>query len=127
MMNKIDKTVIEETKYILGLVLVFSVLLQAVFLIIGKWDYKVLLGNLLTDIFTVLNFFLMGLSVQKALSKDEKEARQVMKISQTYRSFMMIIGIIIGIVIPVFNTYAVIIPIVFPRIAIALRQVFNKK
>ena len=61
---KIDKTVIKETKYIASFVIIFSVLMQAVFLIIGKWDYTVLIGNLWGIIIAVGNFFVMGLFVQ---------------------------------------------------------------
>ena len=68
-MKQIDPTVRRETKYILLWVLVLSALLQAVFLVLGQWDIKVLLGNALSGAAVVLNFFFMGLTVQKALEK----------------------------------------------------------
>ena len=37
-MNKIDKTVLKETKYIACWVLFLSMIAEAVFLIIGKWN-----------------------------------------------------------------------------------------
>lgn len=55
-MKKVDKTVLRETGYIALFVILLSVLMQAVFLIIGKWDYTVLLGNLLSAA-AVGNFF----------------------------------------------------------------------
>ena len=124
---KIDKTVKKETIYIATWAFLLSVLMQSVFLIIGDWDYKVILGNLLGYIIAVLNFFLMGLTVQKAVLKSEKEAKTAMKVSQTYRNLMVLIFAIVGIVLPCFNTWAVIIPIFFPRIAIAFRSLFDKK
>ena len=48
MKKKIDPTVLKETGYIAAWVLVFSALTQAIFLMIGKWDITVLLGNLLS-------------------------------------------------------------------------------
>ena len=66
-MKKIDETVLKETKYIAAWIFIFSVLMQAVFLVICEWNYTVLLGNILSAVFSVLNFFLMGLTVQKAL------------------------------------------------------------
>lgn len=45
---KIDATVRRETIYIAVWVGILSLLMEAVFLIIGKWDYTVLLGNLLS-------------------------------------------------------------------------------
>ena len=56
---KIDPTVRKETLYIGVAVLILSALMEAVFLIIGKWDYTVLLCNLLSGCAAVLNFFLM--------------------------------------------------------------------
>ena len=47
MVKKVDAVVMKETRYIAIAVLLCSMLMQAVFLIIGKWDYTVLLGNLL--------------------------------------------------------------------------------
>ena len=47
-MKKLDPVVIRETRYVALCVFLLSILTQAVFLIIGKWDYTVLLGNLLS-------------------------------------------------------------------------------
>lgn len=125
-MKKIDNAIKRETLYIGAWVLIFSAIMQAVFLIIGKWDYTVLLGNLLTGSFSVLNFFLMGLTVQIAIEKEEKEAKSTMKASQSLRIFMMFIVVICGVLIPCFNIWASIIPIFFPRIAMIFRAFFNK-
>ena len=66
-MPKADKTVIRETKYIACWIIILSVLMQGIFLIISKWNYTVLLGNFLSGAAMILNFFFMGLSVQKAV------------------------------------------------------------
>ena len=126
-MNKVDPTVWKETKYIAAWVLILSALMQAVFLIIDKWDYSVLLGNLLSAAVSVLNFFLMGLSIQKALQKDEKEAKNTLKLSQTYRTILLLIVAVLGGVLSCFNLWAVLIPLFFPRIAVSLRPLMNKK
>ena len=126
-MKKIDSTIIKETVYIFAFTLIFSVLMQAVFLVIGKWNYTVLLGNLLGGAAAVGNFFLMGLSVQSALGKEEKDAKSTMKVSQMLRTLMLFIIAVIGRVAPCFSLLAVVIPYIFPRIAIALRPLFEKK
>ena len=126
-MKKIDETVLKETKYIAAWIFIFSVLMQAVFLVISEWNYTVLLGNILSAVFSVLNFFLMGLTVQKTLDKDEKEAKTLVKVSQLYRSLMILVVTVIGVALPCFNTVAVIVPVFFPRIAIAMRPLFDKK
>lgn len=121
-MKRIDPTVLKETKYIGLFTFILSVLLQSVFLIIGKWDYTVLLGNLLGAIAATGNFFLMGLTVQESLTKEEKEAKNLIKLSQSGRLFMLFTIALIGYLLSVFNTLAVIIPYLFPRIAIMLRH-----
>ena len=125
-MKKIDNTVLRETYYIAAFTAVLSVLMQAVFLIIGKWDVTALLGNLLGYVATVGNFLLMGITVQNAVEKEEKEAKNLMKLSQTLRSFMLFAVALVGYLVPVFNLFAVVIPFLFPRIAVALRPRFSK-
>lgn len=126
-MPKIDKTVKKETGYIALWVLIFSLLMQAVFLVIRKWDVTVLLGNLLGGGLVVLNFLLMGIGVQKAVGKEEKEARDLMKLSQTLRTMMLFVVVVIGVVLDCFHTVAVILPLFFPRVAVAIRPIFMKK
>ena len=126
-MKKIAPTVLKETGYIATMVFIFSLLLQSVFLIIGKWDYTVLTGNLLGFVAAVGNFFLMGLSVQSSLGKEEKDAKNLMKLSQSLRLLLIFVIALIGYLVPVFSTIAVLIPLLFPRIAVALRPLFMKK
>ena len=126
-MSKIDATILKETKYIAVFVFLLSAIFQAVFLIISKWDLNVFFGNLLSASASVLNFFLMGLTVQKAVLKDEKGAKATMKLSQTYRTLFLAVVLIIGLSVPCFNKIAVIIPLFFPRLAITARSFFDKK
>ena len=126
-MKKINPIVLKETQYVAGWSIVFSLLMQSVFLFIGEWDYTVLLGNLLSSFISVLNFFLMALSCVKALEKEEKEAKQYMRVSRTYRFLMVAVVLILGAVLKCFNLWATLIPIAFTRIAIALRPLFIKK
>ena len=129
-MKKVDPTVRKETLYILICCIIGSLLMESVFLIIGEWNYTVLLGNLLGLFAAVGNFFLMGLTVQKALEKDEKSARDHMKLSQSLRFLGLVaiaaVGYLLSL-IHVMNVLAVVIPYLFPRIAIAFRPLFNKK
>lgn len=126
-MLKTDPTVKKETKYIAAWSVVFSLLMEAVFLVLSLWDIRVLLGNLLGLFISVGNFFLLGLTVQKAVTKDEKEAKTVIKLSQTYRNLGVVVLVGLGIVLDCFNTVAVILPVFFPRIAIVFRPLFDKK
>ncbi|MBQ1186334.1 MAG: ATP synthase subunit I [Clostridia bacterium] len=124
---KVDATVKKETIYIASWCAVLSLLMQAVFLILKYWDCTVLLGNLWGYIGAVANFFLMGLTVQKAVTKTEEEARKTIKLSHTLRSMFILIVAVIGVSVPVFNMWAAIIPLLFPRIAILFRSFSLKK
>lgn len=126
LMPKIDKVVLKETRYIALWVLALSVIMELIFLIINMWDITVLLGNVLSAFVTVLNFLLMGIGVQKAVSQDEKGAKQTMKVSQMLRMLMLLIAAVLGVYLSVFNTWAVLIPLFFPRIAILVRPFFDK-
>ncbi len=120
-MSKVDKTVLQETKFLGVWSLIFSMLMQAVFLVLRKWDYTVLLGNLWGVFVTLLNFFLLGLTVQIAVTKEEKEARNVMKLSHTLRNLMVLVLAIVGVVLPWFSTLPMIIALFFPRVAMTIR------
>lgn len=126
-MKKIDSTVLKETIYIAVFTFILSVLMQSVFLIIGKWDYTILLGNLLGYIAAVGNFLFLGITIQKAVLKEENDAKYLIKLSQTIRLLAMFAIAIIGYYFHIFNTITVVIPYLFPRIAIALRPYFDKK
>lgn len=124
-MKKVDATVRRETTYILLWVLVLSVLMQVVFLVLRQWDITVLLGNALSGGAAVLNFFFMGLTVQKALEKDEKDAKTAMKLSQTWRMLFLVVVAAVGAAF--LDLWAVVIPLFFPRIAISFRPLFDRK
>ncbi len=126
-MAKIDKTVMKETRYIAGVTIVLSVIMESVFLIIGMWSYKVLIGNILGAAAAVANFLLMGMTVQKAVTKDEKGAASLMKLSQTLRNMMLLVTAVLAIVLPFINPVAAIIPLFFPRIAITLIPLRDRK
>lgn len=122
----LDKTVVKEGCFIALGVLTLSIIMEAVFVIIGRWDYTVLLGNLLGGLVAVLNFFLLGITVQNAIGKTEKEIKNRVRFSHIMRMFLISIGLIVGIALPCFNSIAAILPYLFPRIAISLHPLFFK-
>ena len=126
-MQKIDKTVIKETAFMAAWVLIFSAVMQAVFLVIGQWDYTVLLGNVLGAAAVILNFLGMGITVQYAVGMDEKDAKQRIKASGMLRMLAIFVILIIGVVLPYFSTWTVVIPLFFPRIIVMIRPLWDKK
>lgn len=127
MLKKVDPAIKRETCYIACFVLLLSILMQAVYLILGAWHIGVLLGNLLGAFAAILNFFLMGLGIQKALGLSEKDAKDRMKASHSLRMLMLVICCVIGAAVPVFDLIAVVVPLIFPRIAVSVRPLLDKK
>ncbi len=117
----------KSTRYIMLIVLIGSLLMQAVFLVIGQWDWKVLTGNLLGAATAICNFFIMAQTVAKALaSGDQDGAKKRTQLSRGLRMLMMAVVCVIGFTAPCFNPYAVIIPLVFPSAGAMLSGVLMK-
>lgn len=120
-LNQIDPTIKRDTKYIALVVGILTVLMESVFLIIGKWDTTVLFGGLLGGCTAILNFFMMGLSVQKAVAKDKKDASGVMKASHGLRMVMLVVICAVAALLPnVFNLVATMVPLLFPSVGAKL-------
>ena len=126
-MQKPDKAVLGNTAYIAAFTVILSVMMEAVFLMIGKWDWFVLFGNLLGAAAAVGNFFIMGMTVQKAVTKEQKEARDLIRLSQALRLLGLVVIGVLGAALPCFNILAVLIPLFFPRIAIMLYPLVHRK
>ncbi len=123
----IDPAVKKETLYILGFSILLSVVMELVFWLTGHMDYTVPLGNLLGVCISVLNFFLMGLTIQRSIGLDEKAASDKLKLSQMLRMLMVLALAAVGVALPCFHALAVVIPLFFPRIAIAFWPLLNKE
>ena len=87
-------------------------------------------GNLLGGGWAILNFFIMGLAVQKSVKKElPEEAKLVLQNSYTKRLLAMVAILLIGFKVEYFNWVAVVIPMFFPRITIGLMKlpIFHRK
>jgi hypothetical protein len=126
-MIKVSSTVKNETLYIAYFSLILSVLMQAVFILFHKWTFTVLLGNLLSFGAAILNFFVMGITVQKAVTLEVSDAKKLMRSSQNLRKAALFVAVAIGVIAPCFNTIAVIVPLFFPRIAVSFRPLIKDK
>ena len=124
---KIQKAIRDETLHIATGVLLLSLLTQAVFFLIGKWDSAVLWGNVLGGVYAVLNFFILGLTVQKVANDgDEKRGKSWMQFSYSTRMFGMVVVVFLGFTLPIFNWLVVLLSQFFPRITIAFMGVTGK-
>ena len=126
-----DPAVKKETGYIAVWVLLLSLVMEAVFLLIRKWDLSVLFGNLGGAAAAVGNFFLMALiatrAVERAVAKGKpEEAAARVKATATFRLLGCALVCVILIAVFKTNLYATVIPLLFPRIGIMFWPRFNQ-
>ena len=126
-MSKIDPTIKKETKNIALTVLILSALMESVYLIIGHWNLYVLFGNLLGGSIGILNFFLMGLGLQSALKKEEKDAKMTVTFSHTMRYLLMAGVIVLAVFVDFFSLVPTVLSLFFPSVGVYLRTFILKK
>lgn len=111
-----------------GLMVIAFGILHAVIPEQVPFDYRVVAGGIVGGAVAVLNFFLMGLTVQTvAGEKDDKQAYQRMKASYSQRMLLQVLWIILALTVPVFNGVAGIIPLLFPGFVIKIYYIFLQK
>ena len=124
----LQKSSIKEIGYMLAGLLFFSAIMVGCFALTGHFSITVVWGALLGSFLALLNFVLLAFTVEKAFSKGEKHARLSMSLSYTLRMLILAAGIILAFKHPEqFHYLAVVIPFLFPRIIIFLRQFMIKK
>ena len=135
LLENIQPAVKKETKRVivitlLGLFLMWILFAALHFIMPDKvpLDYTVFLGGIAGGCVAVLNFFLMGLAVQKAAAaEDEGTARMKIKASYSQRFMMQVFWVIIAIIAPCFHFVAGIAPLLFPGTGIKIAGIFHNK
>lgn len=135
LLENIQPAVKKETKRVIvitlvGLILMWVLFAALYFIMPDKvpLDYTVFLGGLAGGCVAVLNFFLMGLAVQKAAAaEDEGTARMKIKASYSQRFMMQVFWVIIAIIAPCFHFVAGIAPLLFPGTGIKIVGIFHNK
>ncbi len=133
-MSKLAPALKKETVRVAVMTAVGVAVMIIVFLIAHQFvpdkvpfDHRVILGGLAGGFIAVLNFFLMGLTVQKVTNtQDEDTARSIMKASYSRRMLLQMGWVIVAIVAPCFQPVAGILPLLFPSLGIKLLAVTGK-
>ena len=120
----VQKAILDETRHIAVGVLAADVVMCLVFLLLRQLDYTVVLGALWGSLFSVGNFFFMGLGVQKAMEQADGAKRYMQK-NYTLRMMFCVAGMAIGVKVPFFHSVAALIPFLFPKIVIYAMQIFG--
>ena len=121
---KLQKDVQREVIHIGIGVAVLCVVLNIGFLISGHWDSTVLLGSLFGSVWAVLNFVLLGITVQKAAAcEDPNRAKNIVQFSYSVRMLVSGLVLIAGVALPCFHWLAVVATALFQRITIFVMQI----
>ncbi len=133
-MAKIDKTVKKETAIIAGGSAVCSVLMNLIFFLAARftdvcvYDYTVITGSVLGWAIAVLNFLLMGVTIQNAVAlEDEQMAKKKIQLSYMLRTVLLVAAMAAGVLLPWFHWLPVLVSVIFPRIVIFFRSIVLKK
>lgn len=133
--GNVQEAVKKETKRVAAITAIGVVLMWVVFGVLHiavpekvPLDYTVFLGGAVGGLVAVLNFFFMGLAVQKAASaSDEDTARMNIKASYSQRMMLQMLWVILAIVAPCFHFVAGIVPLLFPGTGIKIAGIFHTK
>ena len=125
-MPNVSDAVRRETAWVAAWTAGLTLGMHIVFVIIGKWDAGVLLGSLLGCAAAVGCFFWLGMTVQKAVGKPEKQAKVILQRSMFLRLLVQGGALAAGFAVVWLNGWAVMIPLLFPQIAVRLRPLWKK-
>lgn len=122
--EKPQQSIVKETKRIgVGTVIMLVVML-AVYAVLGKFTVGVLLGGLLGSAYAIFNFFLLGMTLQKAASMtDQQMAHMKVRSSYSTRMIGMLILEVVAFALPFVEGIPCLIALLFPRATIFVLQV----
>ena len=127
-MSGLDPAVKKETLYAAAWVLLLSLLMQAVFLIAGKWDLSVLLGNLGGALIALGSYFALAVTVSRAVEKGKpEEAARRVRASAGLRLAGSALMCVLLVAVLKTNVYATVLPLLFPRIGLFFRPAADRK
>jgi F0F1-type ATP synthase assembly protein I len=121
---KIAPAVKKETGHIALGTAIGVVLILIGFFVVKQFNSGVLVSAIIGGVVAVLNFFILGLTVQKiANGESEERGRKWMQFSYNMRMLVMVIWLIVALAVPFFNWVAALLPLLMPRLTIAVMQV----
>ena len=122
-----QETVVRETKRIAIGVGVLLIAMFIVFALMGRMTLGVAIGGLLGGAYGVFSFFMLGMTMQKAIREtDETMARARIRSSYSMRMMGALVVAVIAFALPFVDGLACMIPLLFPRATILLLQITGK-
>lgn len=126
-----QKIVFQQTAVVaVGEVLGVGVML-GIFALLDKFDNTVLLGGIVGGLMTVLNFFVMAISVSIAADKAKDQnvsgAKGVVKLSYFGRLLALAVVLFAFLKSKLCNPIALVVPLIFSRITLNIWGFFSRK
>lgn len=122
--EKPQQSIVKETKRIAVGTVIMLVVMLAVYAVLGKFTVGVLLGGLLGSAYAIFNFFMLGMTLQKAASTtDQQMAHMKVRSSYSTRMIGMLILAVVAFALPFVEGIPCLIALLFPRATIFVLQV----
>ena len=122
--EKPQQSIVKETKRIAVGTVIMLVVMLAVYAVLGKFTVGVLLGGLLGSAYAIFNFFMLGMTLQKAASMTDQQMAH-MKVRSSYSTRMIgkLILAVVAFALPFVEGIPCLIALLFPRATIFVLQV----
>lgn len=125
------KIVFHETGIVALGVAICTVLMIAVFALMGYYDTSVLLGGLIGAVLAIGNFFFMAvgtsLAADKAEQQDVKGGKALVQQSYLLRLVVLFVILFACAKSGLFNLFALVLPLMFVRPSLTIAEFFRKK
>ena len=122
--EKPQQSIVKETKRIAVGTVIMLVVMLAVYAVLGKFTVGVLLGGLLGSAYAIFNFFMLGMTLQKAAPMtDQQMAHMKVRSSYSTRMIGMLILAVVAFALPFVEGIPCLIALLFPRATIFVLQV----
>ena len=90
------------------------------------FDYTLITGGIYGNIVCVLNFWLLGVTAEIAVRKASKSAQTYMNAMYCVRYLGIFAAMSAAALLPWFNLFTAVIPLLFPKLVITLRAIREK-
>lgn len=122
--EKPQQSIVKETKRIAVGTVIMLVVMLAIYAVLGKFTVGVLLGGLLGSAYAIFNFFMLGMTLQKAASMtDQQMAHMKVRSSYSTRMIGMLILAVVAFALPFVEGIPCLIALLFPRATIFVLQI----
>lgn len=125
------KIVFHETGIVALGVAICTVLMIAVFALMGYYDTSVLLGGMVGAVLAIGNFFFMAvgtsLAADKAEQQDVKAGKALVQQSYLLRLVVLFVILFACAKSGLFNLFALVLPLMFVRPSLTIAEFFRKK